>query len=418
MSAHLLLLEDDESLRRVLSRALTSAGYQVRATASAETALNWVRDGQGELLLADVLLDGTNFLENLGLVHRLRPQMPVIVMSAQATASTAIDAEKGGVYDYLPKPFDLDVMLASIDSALRASGGFAHRPSRAEPSGLIGKSAAMQSTFRAIARAATSQAHVIISGEPGSGKRQAADALLKAGGLDGTELAVITSSHSVEAVFASTQDGKPVLWLRVDEWTPDQQRAARDGLDAGAGRVIATLTPNPKRPMDRRLQTRLSECVVEVPPLRDRVEDIPELSQAFLSEFAKRDGQSATALSADVVVYLQSAAWPGNLVELRTVLSRLSLDVRGREASRDDLMRVLGQSDADQAAELETHALGLAAIALAEPSARTRAVDAVDRALISQALARAGGNRSKAAAMLGLNRNTLARRLSELDDSN
>ncbi len=104
MSARILLLEDDESLKLILSRALGSAGYQVRATASPDTALGWIRNGEGDLLLADVLLDGTNFLENLGLVARLRPQMPVIVMSAQATASTAINAAKGGVFEYLPNP--------------------------------------------------------------------------------------------------------------------------------------------------------------------------------------------------------------------------------------------------------------------------------------------------------------------------
>ena len=167
MSARILLLEDDESLKLILSRALSSAGYQVRATASIDAALNWIRAGEGDLLLADVLLDGTSFLESLGMVKRLRVDLPVIVMSAQTTASTAISAEKGGVFEYLPKPFDLDLMLTTIAAALGESRRRQPEGKLAEPSGLIGQSAAMQATFKAIGRAATSGAHVMISGEAG-----------------------------------------------------------------------------------------------------------------------------------------------------------------------------------------------------------------------------------------------------------
>ena len=114
MSETILLLEDDEGLRRILSRALATAGYQVRATSVPETALKWIREGKGALLLADVLLDGHNFLEDLPSVHRLKPDMPVIVMSAQTTASMAIDAENSRVFEYLPKPFDLDDLTRCI----------------------------------------------------------------------------------------------------------------------------------------------------------------------------------------------------------------------------------------------------------------------------------------------------------------
>lgn len=414
MSARILLLEDDESLKLILSRALSSAGYQVRATASIDAVLNWVRAGEGDLLLADVLLDGTSFLDSLAMVKRLRAGLPIIVMSAQTTASTAIGAEKGGVYDYLPKPFDLDDMLASIAAAL--GEGSIRRPEKtaAEPSGLIGQSAAMQSTFKAIARSATSRAHVVINGEPGAGKRQAADALIRARQLANEPLVLVTPSHSPGEVFASTTAAAQVLWLHLDEWEKPQQSAARDALDNGSGRVIATVS-SPARPgLDARLLARLSECVITVPPLRQRRSDIAALCETFLHEFARRDRQAPLQLAPSALTLIESAAWPGNVAELRSVLSRLALATRGGLAGPDDIARAMRSDTTGQPDQLAGRAASLASAALSEPAARQRAIDALDRALFEQALARAEGNRSRAAQLLGLNRNTLARRLAEL----
>jgi two-component system nitrogen regulation response regulator GlnG len=415
VTARILLLEDDESLKLILSRALGSAGYQVRATASPDTALNWIRNGEGDLLLADVLLDGSNFLENLGLVARLRPQMPVIVMSAQATASTAISAAKGGVFEYLPKPFDLDDMISAVSAALGEEAKAGRRKMTEEPTGFIGQSAAMQSAFKAIARAATSQAHVMIMGEPGVGKRQAAEALLRARGISSDDAVVVTPSNPVAEIFASTQSAKQVVWLRLEEWSSEQQRAARDALDAGVGRVIATASQSPEAGLDPRLLGRLSECLISVPPLRERRSDIPALCDAFLGQFARRDNQDLVRLDKDAVQYLEGSAWTGNVVELRSVLSRLSLATRGRVAGLDDVMTAIMADAGDAREALDVHANAIAALSLSRTSARAVAIDAVDRALFSQALDRCGGNRSRAADLLGLNRNTLARRLAELD---
>ncbi|MDF1767198.1 response regulator [Maricaulis sp.] len=415
MSARILLLEDDESLKLILSRALGSAGYQVRATASPDTALNWIRNGEGDLLLADVLLDGSNFLENLGLVARLRPQMPVIVMSAQATASTAINAAKGGVFEYLPKPFDLDDMIAAVGAALGDEAKTGRSKAADEPTGFIGQSAAMQSAFKAIARAATSQAHVMIMGEPGVGKRQAAEALLRARGISADDAVVVTPSNTATEVFGSTKAARQVVWLRLEEWNAEQQRAARDALDAGIGRVIATASHSPDAGLDTRLVARLSECVIAVPPLRERRSDIPALCEAFLAQFARRDKQDRVRLSKDAVQYLQGSAWTGNVVELRSVLSRLSLATRGRVAGLDDVLVAFSADAGDSREDLDVHANAIAALSLSRKNARNVAIDAVDRALFSQALDRCGGNRSRAAEILGLNRNTLARRLAELE---
>ena len=206
-----------------------------------------------------------------------------------------------------------------------------------------------------------------------------------------------------------------MVWLRLEEWTADQQRAARDALDAGAGRVIATASQSPTSPLDGRLSARLSECVITVPPLRERRTDIPALCEAFLGQFARRDQQAVVRLSKDATEYLANSPWTGNVVELRSVLSRLSLATRGRVASLNDVVDALAVDGGDASEEISVHANALAALALAKPDARQVAVDSVERALFAQALDRCNGNRSKAADMLGLNRNTLARRLAELD---
>ena len=217
-------------------------------------------------------------------------------------------------------------------------------------------------------------------------------------------------------MFGSTQAARQVVWLRLEEWNTEQQRAARDALDAGIGRVIATASHSPDAGLDTRLVARLSECVISVPPLRDRRSDIPALCEAFLGQFARRDKQEVVRLSKDAIQYLQGSAWTGNVVELRSVLSRLSLATRGRVAGLEDVLSAFTADASDAREDLDVHANAIAALSLSRDNARTVAIDAVDRALFSQALDRCGGNRSRAAEMLGLNRNTLARRLAELGE--
>ena len=419
MTDQIILLEDDENLKRVLSRALSSAGFQIRATASDETALGWLRAGQGDLLLADILLDGTNFLEKLGIVHRLRPDLPVIVMSAQATARTAIDAEKRGVFEYLPKPFDLEDMIAVVREGLgQRSVRPARRTDTSQREGFVGQSEAIQATFKNIARAANSRAHVVISGETGVGKRQAANAVVQERGLEPNAVGVLTASHSVAEIFAAPQAHSTLLWLRLDEWSADQQLAARNALDFSVVQIIATLTePVPDR-VDTRLVERLSECVVTIPPLRDRQSDIPALAEYFLEQFAKRDDCPPKVMTKKAQAYLQAQGWPGNVMQLRSVLSRVALEGRGQFADVPDLERIMTR-DISAAADASTvsddnGASRLAASSLTGPNARQTAIDALDRELFGQAMTVARGNRSKAASLLGVNRNTLARRLSEL----
>ncbi len=414
MSITAILLEDDNSLRQVLSRALANAGHDVRATPSPVTAMAWLKEGLGDVLVADVLLDGTNFLEQLGLVQRLRPTLPVIVMSAQTTAQTAIGAEKGGVFEYLPKPFDLELLLDTVARATR-DRRIARRRTRSERSdGLAGHSAVMQDSFKALARAAQSRAQVLVMGEAGTGKRMAAETLWSARGVEASSLTVITPSHAPTDVFQSAQDEKPVLWLRVDEWQPAQQRAALDAADTGRAMIVATIGMQ-ETDLDPRLLARLGECVVALPPLRSRADDIPELAEAFLQEFAERDGRSPSTLSPRALDILKAWPWTGNSTELRSVLSQLSVAHRGEEIDAEALEAILRKSQPVQPTTNDEGVLvSFARDGLAQGLTRQALLDQLDRALIAQMLEMCSGNQSKAAERLGFNRNTLARRMVEL----
>ncbi len=185
MAHRVLILEDDESLRLVIAKALSRAGFEVRATASTDAALERLVRREVDVLLADVLLGRESFLDRLDEVTRVRPDIPVIIMSAQTTARTAIEAGKAGVFEYLPKPFDLNDMVAVIKRSLEDVGP--SLPSSAAPGfgGLVGRSPAMQEAFRALGRLARTASPVLFTGPEGSGRAHCARVLVSETGVVG-----------------------------------------------------------------------------------------------------------------------------------------------------------------------------------------------------------------------------------------
>ena len=176
-----LIADDDRSIRTVLTQALGRSGYQVRATSSAATLWRWVEDGEGDLVITDVIMPDENGLDLVPRIRRLRPELPVIVMSAQSTLTTAVQAAQRGAFDYLPKPFDLGDLLAVVDRALKQPLNVAanteglNQSDEALP--LIGRSPAMQEIYRIIARLTTTDLTVMVNGESGAGKELVARAL-------------------------------------------------------------------------------------------------------------------------------------------------------------------------------------------------------------------------------------------------
>ncbi len=414
MPAKIILLEDDESLRKIVTRSLSSSGYEVRATGSIETARGWLQDGGADLLLTDVLLDGVNVFEHLPMLKRLQPSMPVIAMSAQTTAKTAIGASKSGVFDYLPKPFDLDVLQETVSGALTKSNKSQRPRERQTEAGLAGRSPEMQPSFRAIGMAARSRANVLISGEAGTGKRTAAETLFDARGVVASEIRVLTPSHAPKEIFDTCQNASHHLWLRLDEWDERQLGAGLDGLDTGQALVVATFTPG-QNELSGRLKARLGESRVDLPPLRQRRDDIPALCQAFLAEFARRDGREPLVLQPAIVELFKQHDWPGNSAQLRAVLSRLSVASQSGSLSEESVREELGRAGEDAAVRSEGDPFAVVARHMnSNGITRQDGVDMLDKALILQALEVEGGNQSRAAAKIGVNRNTLARRMAEL----
>lgn len=414
MPAKIILLEDDESLRKIVARSLSSSGHEVRATGSIDTARGWLQDGGVDLLLTDVLLDGVNVFEHLPMLKRLAPSMPVIAMSAQTTAKTAIGASKVGVFEYLPKPFDLDVLRDIEASALKQSNKSLRPRERQTEAGLAGRSSQMQPSFKAIGMAARSRANVLISGEAGTGKRTAAETLFDARGVNRTDVRVLTPSHAPKEIFEACQTASHHLWLRLDEWDERQLGAGLDGLDTGQALVVATFTPG-RTELSGRLQARLGESRVDLPPLRQRRDDIPALCQAFLAEFASRDGREPLVLPPAIVEHLQRHDWPGNSAQLRAVLSRLSVAFQSGSLSIEGVTEELGRADGDAPAQSKGDPFAAVARHMnSNGISRQDGVDLLDKALILQALEVESGNQSRAAARIGVNRNTLARRMAEL----
>ncbi|HPA39649.1 MAG TPA: sigma 54-interacting transcriptional regulator, partial [Phenylobacterium sp.] len=329
----ILIADDDSSIRLVLSQAFTRLGYQVRATGNATTLLKWVSDGEGDLVVTDVMMPDENLFDVLPRIRKERPKLPVIVMSAQNTLLTAVSATEGGAFDYVSKPFDLDDMTSVARRALsrpadsEASKAQA-RAVRDERLPLIGRSGPMQDVYRTIARLVGADLTVLILGESGTGKELVARALHDMGRRKDGRFVVINLAavprERVEAELFGRDDGDLGKLVEADGGTLFLDEIGDMPLDAQTRllRVIdgSETTLNPKtgrRPNVRIIAAtnrdlraliqqglfredlffRLNVAPLRIPPLRDRVEDIPDLARAFLLR-ANREGLPAKTIDA------------------------------------------------------------------------------------------------------------------------
>ena len=177
-SGQILLADDDAAIRTVLNQALSRAGYDVRSTGHAATLWRWAAQGEGDIIITDVVMPDENAFDLLPRIKKVRPELPIIVMSAQNTFMTAIRASERGAYEYLPKPFDLKELVAIVGRALsRPRGTATGFQAETEEIPLVGRSAAMQEIYRALARLMPTDLTVMISGESGTGKELVARAL-------------------------------------------------------------------------------------------------------------------------------------------------------------------------------------------------------------------------------------------------
>jgi two-component system nitrogen regulation response regulator GlnG len=455
----ILIADDDASIRLVLSQAFVRAGYQVRATGAAATLLKWVSEGEGDLVISDVIMPDENFFDVLPRIRKLRPKLPVIVMSAQNTLLTAVSAAETGAFEYLPKPFDLDDMLAIARRALA-------RPATAEPAQtraraarderlpLIGRSAPMQEVYRTLARLVGAELTVLILGESGVGKELAARALHDLGKRRDGRFVVLhlaaTPRERVESELFG-KEGETGKLVEADGGTLFLDEIGDLPLDAQTRllRVIdgseRALNPRTSRPADARLIAatnrdlralikqglfredlyfRLNVAPLRLPPLRERLDDVPDLARAFLLR-AHREGLPPKVIDEPALDRLKRHNWPGNVRELENLMRRVSAlyaeDMITARVIEREFQEHAPTVVSDEVMSLEALIEQRLAVEFAdapdilpEPGLYDRIVEEVSRPLIRLTLAATRGNQVKAADVLGVNRNTLRKKIQDL----
>ncbi len=440
MDGIILIAEDDTGVRKVLSQALTRAGCKVHATSLLTTLTRWVSEGRGDLVITDVAMPDGNGIEHIRQLKEIRPDLPFIVISAQNTITTAIRAEEAAVYSYLPKPFDVPVLLNQVKSALD------QKPTRPEPVRgtavgedlpLVGRTQVMQSLYKLLAKVMNSNLPLHLVGETGTGKSLIAKVIHELGDRRGLPLITIgpddlEGSEHLASIFAKSKAGTVVL-DEVGDFNADAQRVLVRRLDVHsdpAPRIISTsqfrLDRAEGRGSFRRdLFYRLCGMPIEVPALRQRINDIPLLAEHFLSMTGRGGGKQFTVSAKDLLKHFE---WPGNVRQLRSIVQQLSLAALRPEISDSDVKAVMEMVPgrrghpsstgdtifSEQISEQIRRYFNIFGDDLPPVGVHLRVQREVEKPLIEVALDATGGNNIKCAEVLGINRNTLRKKIKNL----
>ena len=475
MNENLVLLsDDDQSIRLVASKALAKAGYLVKTADTLSGLMDLIEHHTARVLVTDVVYPDGDALDILPEIKRKRPELKIIMMSARSTLLTAVKAQEGEVFAYIPKPFALDQMVDTVTDALNVAVDEGYSTSLMTGSDddqnqLIGQSPAMQDIFRTMARLVSTDLSVMITGESGTGKEVVARALHDLGTrkdqpfvalnmaaiprelieseLFGHEKGAFTGAdRRTDGRFAQAKGG--TLFLdEIGDMPPDAQtrllRVLQDGGYTRVGgrdvvlsdaRIIAATHQHlPELIAEGRfredLYYRLNVVPLNLPPLRDRADDIADLVRRFLVRGAQ-EGLPTKTVSEDGLSYLEGYHWPGNVRELENLVKRLLVLVDVDVITARDIMPVLTsspQKDEADATEVSSHDNLADAAAfhlnrffevhhgsLPAPGLHARIMAEVERPLIEKTLHATGGNQIKAAEVLGLNRNTLRKKIQTL----
>jgi two-component system, NtrC family, nitrogen regulation response regulator GlnG len=469
MNARTVLIADDDStIRTVLSQALTRAGYVVRSTGTAAALWRWVSDGEGDIVVTDVVLPDENAFDVLPRIKKLRPMLPIIVMSAQNTIMTAIRATELGAYDYLPKPFDLNALVQTVTRGLEKAA----KPVRpkteeqGEALPIIGRSAVMQDIYRLIARLTQTDLTVTIVGESGTGKELVARALhdfsrrrkgpfvainmaaiprdLIESELFGHEKGSFTGAAARMAGRFEQAEGGTLFLDEIGDMPLEAQTRLLRVLQQGEYTTVGGTTPiktnvriicATHRDLRQLISQghfredlffRLNVVPLRLPPLRERTEDIPDLARHFLVR-AVEEGLPRKDMSAEAMRALANYRWPGNVRELENLIKRLLAmeveDVIPASAVERELSVIPSSNIGDNQSSASTiHesienylARYFTSFAGQLPPAGLyeRILAEVEPPLLRASLTATHGNQLKAADLLGINRNTLRSKLRE-----
>ncbi|WP_243368599.1 nitrogen regulation protein NR(I) [Microvirga solisilvae] len=477
-SGQILLADDDAAIRTVLNQALSRAGYEVRSTSNAATLWRWVAQGEGDIIITDVMMPDENAFDLLPRIKKLRPELPIIVMSAQNTFMTAIKASERGAYEYLPKPFDLKELVAVVGRALSRPRTAASNTNPVENDDipLVGRSHAMQEIYRALARLMPTDLTVMITGESGTGKELVAKALHDYGKrrqgpfvavnmaaiprelieseLFGHEKGAFTGATARNTGRFEQAEGGTLFLDEIGDMPMEAQTRLLRVLQQGeyttvGGRVpiktnvrIVAATNKDLRILIQQglfredLYFRLNVVPLRLPPLRERVEDIPDLARHFFT-LVEKEGLSRKQLDAEAMDRLKRYRWPGNVRELENLVRRLAALY-----PQDTITGAIVDAELDSQPLLSPQPPGKTAVPQAQqgseglsdaverhlaeyfsgfrdnlppPGLYHRILREIEGPLIGAALAATRGNQIRAAELLGVNRNTLRKKVRDLD---
>ncbi|WP_243545249.1 sigma-54-dependent transcriptional regulator [Pseudodesulfovibrio tunisiensis] len=460
--AEILIVDDDSQLRQSFGKLLTQEGHDVRTAASGEAGVTEVKGAPPDLVIMDVRMPGMSGLEAFAQMRRVESRLPVLIMTAYGTTETAIEATKMGAYDYILKPFDIPEMLELIAQALEA-GRLAREqvhmgdaPEYAKAGALIGNSRAMHAVYKAIGRAAPTDALVLVRGESGTGKELVAravyqhslrsekpfmvincvaipDTLLESE-LFGYEKGAFTGADRRRAGKIEQASGGTIFLdeigdmplniqakiLRLLQEKKIERLGGREPIPVDV-RIIAATNRNLEEAVEtgrfrEDLYYRLKVVTVNLPPLRERPEDIDLLADHFMARLSAEMEMPTPGVAEDGKEYLRAYHWPGNVRELSNTLQKALIFNRGVALTRKDLAKAVGEDvETGQSAEslresmrsmirreLGTHA---------GDNAFETLMDRYGRLIVAEALDITGNNRTRAAKLLGMTRPTLASRI-------
>jgi two-component system nitrogen regulation response regulator GlnG len=469
-AGNILIADDDAAIRTVLSQALSRAGYEVRSTGNAATLWRWVSQGDGDLIITDVVMPDENAFDLLPRIKKLRPELPIIVMSAQNTLMTAIRASERGAYEYLPKPFDLKELTSIVGRALSEPKD---RPIATGKNDdldipLIGRSPAMQEIYRLLARLMQTDLTVLINGESGTGKELVARALHDYGKrksgpfvainmaaiprelieseLFGHEKGAFTGANARSAGRFEQAEGGTLFLDEIGDMPMEAQTRLLRVLQQGeyttvGGRTaiktdvrIVTATNKDLRVLIQQglfredLYFRLNVVPLRLPPLRERTEDIPDLIRHFF-KLAEREGLPAKQIETAAVERLKRYRWPGNIRELENLARRLAAlypqETITTAVVDNELAPPVSAPSGEEARPEENLSAAVERYLsryfggfgdnLPPPGLYHRILKEIEYPLLSVALAATRGNQIRAADLLGVNRNTLRKKIRDLE---